>query len=55
MSSRNTWTVFKVNRHTGQIMWQLGGRQSSFVLRTAPGQVFDRDAALIAGLVFTSE
>ena len=43
VSSRNTWTVFKVNRQTGQIMWQLGGRQSSFVLRTAPGQVLDRD------------
>ena len=28
VSSRNTWTIFKVNRHTGQIMWQLGGKHS---------------------------
>ncbi len=48
VSSRNTWTVFKVNRHTGQIMWQLGGRQSSFVLRAAPGQVLDRDGKIFA-------
>ena len=47
VDSRNTWTAFKVNRHTGQIMWQLGGRHSSFTLRAAPGQVLDR-----AGKVF---
>ena len=43
VSSRNTWTVFKVDRHTGQVMWQLGGKHSSFALRAAPGQVLDRD------------
>jgi len=48
VSSRNTWTVFKVNRHTGQIMWQLGGRHSSFTLRAVPGQVLDRDGKIFA-------
>jgi outer membrane protein assembly factor BamB len=48
VSSRNTWTVFKVDRHTGQIMWQLGGKQSSFTLRAAPGQVLDRDGKIFA-------
>jgi hypothetical protein len=48
VSSRNTWTIFKVNRHTGQIMWQLGGRHSSFSLRAAPGQVLDRDGKIFA-------
>jgi Arylsulfotransferase (ASST) len=48
VSSRNTWTVFKVNRHTGQIMWQLGGRHSSFTPRAVPGQVLDRDGKIFA-------
>jgi hypothetical protein len=37
-----------VNRHTGQIMWQLGGKHSSFRLRAAPGQVLDRDGKIFA-------
>jgi Arylsulfotransferase (ASST) len=38
VDSRNTWTFFKVNRYTGQIMRQRGGKHSSFTLRAAPGQ-----------------
>ena len=48
VSSRNTWAVFKVDRHTGQVMWQLGGKHSSFTLRAAPGQVLDRDGKIFA-------
>jgi hypothetical protein len=48
VGSRNTWTIFKVNRQTGQIMWQLGGRHSSFSLRAAPGQVLDHDGKIFA-------
>jgi hypothetical protein len=48
VSSRNTWAVFKVDRHTGQVMWQLGGKRSSFALRAAPGQVLDRDGEIFA-------
>jgi Arylsulfotransferase (ASST) len=48
VDSRNTWTMFKVNRHTGQIMWQLGGKHSSFTLRAAPGQRLDRDGKIFA-------
>ena len=48
VDSRNTWTTFKVNRHTGQIMWQLGGKHSSFTLRAGPGQVLDRDGKIFA-------
>ncbi len=32
ISSRNCWTVFKVNRKTGEIMWRLGGKKSDFEL-----------------------
>ena len=48
VSSRNTWAVFKVDRRTGRVMWQLGGKHSSFALRAAPGQALDRDGEIFA-------
>ncbi|MGH2857857.1 MAG: arylsulfotransferase family protein, partial [Solirubrobacteraceae bacterium] len=30
ISSRNTWTVYKVDRHSGEVIWQLGGMHSDF-------------------------
>lgn len=30
VSGRNTWTVYKINRSTGAIMWRLGGKRSDF-------------------------
>jgi Arylsulfotransferase (ASST) len=41
IDSRATWTAFKVNQATGAIIWQLGGKQSSFTLQAAPGQTLD--------------
>jgi hypothetical protein len=32
LSSRNTWTLYDVNMHTGSIAWRLGGSHSSFKL-----------------------
>jgi hypothetical protein len=32
ISGRNTSTVYKVSRTTGQVIWQLGGKQSSFTM-----------------------
>jgi hypothetical protein len=48
ISSRFTWTVYKVNRQTGKIMWELGGRQSTFRLRAARGQQLDQDGEIFA-------
>jgi Arylsulfotransferase (ASST) len=48
VDARNTWTTYKVNLHTGAIMWELGGKQSSFALRAAPGQALDRDGEIFA-------
>src|SRR5579862_4652430 len=48
ISSRYTWTVYKVNRHTGAIMWELGGKQSTFKLRAGPGQVLDSAGEIFA-------
>jgi len=38
IDARDTWTTYEVNRHTGKIIWQLGGKASSFALRAAAGQ-----------------
>ncbi len=38
ISSRNTWTVFKIARPSGKVAWRLGGKQSSFTL--GPGARF---------------
>lgn len=38
ISSRHTWTVYKVNRTTGAIIWRLGGKSSDFSL--GPGLPF---------------
>ncbi len=38
IDARNTWTAYKVNHHSGKIIWQLGGKASSFKLQAAPGQ-----------------
>ncbi len=38
VSARNTWTVYKIHRHTGKILWRLGGKRSDF--RLGPGTRF---------------
>lgn len=38
VSSRHTWTVYKIGRHDGQIRWRLGGKKSDFAL--GPGANF---------------
>jgi Arylsulfotransferase (ASST) len=38
ISARHTWTIYKVDLHTSQTIWELGGRQSSFKL--GPGVQF---------------
>lgn len=38
ISSRNTWTIYKVSRSTGAIQWRLGGKKSDFT--AGPGATF---------------
>jgi hypothetical protein len=38
ISSRMCWSAYKVNRHTGKIMWRLGGKKNDFTL--GPGAAF---------------
>lgn len=39
ISSRNTWTIYKVARQGGAIRWRLGGKKSDFEL--GPGAKFE--------------
>jgi outer membrane protein assembly factor BamB len=48
ISSRFTWTIYKVNLHTGAIMWQLGGKHSTFAIKAAPGQKLDSAGEIFA-------
>jgi hypothetical protein len=41
INARLAWTVYDVNRATGNIEWQLGGKDSTFSLAKAPGQTLD--------------
>lgn len=41
IDARNTWTTYDVSPWSGNIVWQLGGKNSSFTLQAAPGQVLD--------------
>jgi hypothetical protein len=41
IDARNTWTTYGVDPGTGNIVWQLGGKDSSFQLQAAPGQTLN--------------
>jgi hypothetical protein len=32
ISARHTWAVYKIDRHTGAVIWRLGGKQSDFTM-----------------------
>jgi hypothetical protein len=48
IDARDTWTTYDVNRYTGSILWRLGGKDSSFELRAASGQVLDDAGEIFA-------
>ncbi len=48
ISSRFTWTIYKVNLRTGAMMWQLGGKHSTFAIKAAPGQQLDSAGEIFA-------
>jgi Arylsulfotransferase (ASST) len=41
IDARNTWAAYDVNRHSGHVNWTLGGKDSSFTEKAAPGQSLD--------------
>jgi hypothetical protein len=32
INARNTWTAYRLDRHSGKIIWRLGGKKTDFVL-----------------------
>jgi hypothetical protein len=48
VDARDTWTTYKVDRHSGNVIWQLGGKASSFTLQAAPGQTLNNAGEIFA-------
>jgi len=43
ISSRNTCTVYKIDRKTGEVVWRLGGKKSSFEMGEGTHFAFQHD------------
>lgn len=44
VDSRNTWTAYDVDPHTGIVRWRLGGKHSSFAMGAGTRTAFQHDA-----------
>jgi Arylsulfotransferase (ASST) len=44
VSARSTWAVYDLAPHTGQIVWRLGGKSSSFVMGPGTATAWQHDA-----------
>ena len=44
VSARNTWTVYKIDRKTGEVLWRLGGKKSDFEMDMRAWTAFQHDA-----------
>ena len=42
--SRNTWTVYKIDRKSGEILWRLGGKKSDFEMGPGTQSAYQHDA-----------
>lgn len=47
VSSRSTWTIYKINKPTGNILWQLGGKNSSFIIEPGADFAWQHDARFL--------
>jgi hypothetical protein len=48
IDARDTWTTYEVSLRTGKIEWRLGGKDSSFTVKAAKGQVLDSAGEIFA-------
>ena len=44
LSARTTWTVYKVERDSGEVWWRLGGKKSDFEMGPDTQSAFQHDA-----------
>lgn len=47
VSSRSTWTIYRINKPTGNIIWRLGGKQSSFAIGAGASFSWQHDARFL--------
>jgi Arylsulfotransferase (ASST) len=47
VSARNTWTVYEIDPRTGQIVWRLGGKRSSFTMGTGTTTAWQHDPRVL--------
>ena len=53
VSARNTWSLYKIDRKTGEVMWRLGGKRSDFEMGDGTRTAFQHDARLHEGGTIT--
>ena len=44
VDSRNTWAAYEVDARSGQVLWRLGGKQSSFAMGSGAAPAWQHDA-----------
>jgi hypothetical protein len=44
VSARNTWAVYKIDRHSGRVLWRLGGKKSDFHMGKGTFYAWQHDA-----------
>lgn len=47
VSSRSMWTIYRINKPTGDILWRLGGKQSDFEIESGGEFSWQHDARLL--------
>jgi hypothetical protein len=47
VSARNTWAVYEIDKRTGRISWQLGGKHSTFKLGPGANFEWQHDATIL--------
>lgn len=47
VSSRNTWTIYKIHKPNGKIIWELGGKNSSFFIEPGASFSWQHDARFL--------
>jgi hypothetical protein len=54
VSGRNTWTIYKIDKSTGNFVWQLGGLHSSFTIGTGAEFSWQHDARFLSSTPTTN-
>jgi hypothetical protein len=44
VSGRHTWALYKLERHTGEVIWRLGGKRSDFAMGAGAQFAWQHDA-----------